>query len=230
MSRAAMSRAAAISRPATDRAPPGQRGRCRCRGGASPPRARGSSPRRGLTCNRARRRRPAASCPRPGPWPAEMRMCRIRLTARSVEPSCCLPRAHIQPDDPAGLVRGVRPHPNPVAERLRLARHVHAAPVRIERPSMVDTADGGALVPPEIQGRAAMRAVLLQQPHPPGTVPVGNQVLAQQPYPRGRPPARESPPSGKFTADERTVVGHYPPPARSLGSVGYAGWARASNV
>ena len=100
-----------------------------------------------------------------------------------------LPRAQVGPDDPAGLVGGVRPHPHLVAERLRLARHVHAPPVGVERPPVVDAAQGGALVAPEVQGRAAVRAVLLQQPHPAGTVAVGNQVLAKQPDPAGAPPA-----------------------------------------
>ena len=97
-----------------------------------------------------------------------------------------LPGAQVGPDDPAGLVGGVRPHPHLVAERLRLARHVDAPPVGVERPPVVNAAQGGALVAPEVQRRAAVRAVLLQQPDPPGAVPVGDQVLAEQPDPDRR--------------------------------------------
>ena len=114
--------------------------------------------------------------------------CVVPLGAEVPERRHRLPGTHVGPDDPAGLVGGVRPHPHLVAERLRLAGHVHASPVGVERPPVVNAAQGGALVAPEVQGRAAVRAVLLQQPHPPGAVPVGDQVLAQQPDPGRRAP------------------------------------------
>jgi len=54
-----------VSRP---RGPRGRLGPRWCRGRASPLRAQGSSRPRELSRSRARPRRPAAPCPRPGPW------------------------------------------------------------------------------------------------------------------------------------------------------------------
>jgi hypothetical protein len=48
---------------------------------------------------------------------------------------------------------------------------------------VVHAADRAVLVPAEVQRRAAVRAVLLNQAHPPGGVTERDQVLAQQPHP-----------------------------------------------
>ena len=97
-----------------------------------------------------------------------------------------LARPEVGPDDAAGLVGGVGPHPDLLAERRRLARHVHAAAFGVVRPAVVDAAEGGVLVAAVVQRRAAVRAVLLHQADAPGGVAEGDQVLAQQPDPGGR--------------------------------------------
>ena len=97
-----------------------------------------------------------------------------------------LPRSEVGPDDAAGLVHGVGPHPDLLAERRRLAGHVHAAAFGVEGPAVVDAADRLIFVAAEVQRRAAVRAVLLHQPDPPGGVPEGDQVLTEQPDPGGR--------------------------------------------
>jgi len=61
----AVTRGKSVSRP---RGPPGRPGPRWCRGRASPRRARGSSRPPESSRSRARPRRPAAPCPRPGPW------------------------------------------------------------------------------------------------------------------------------------------------------------------
>jgi FtsX-like permease family len=97
-----------------------------------------------------------------------------------------LTRTQVGPDDAAGFVHRVSAHPDLLAERRRLARHVHAAAFGVEGPPVVDAADRLILVAAEIQRRPAVRAVLLHQPDPPGGVPEGNQVLPEQPDPGGR--------------------------------------------
>ena len=62
-----------------------------------------------------------------------------------------LPRPQVSPDDPAGFVRGISAHPDLLAERHRLTRHVHAPAVYVERPPVVHAANSGVLVPAEVQ-------------------------------------------------------------------------------
>ena len=106
--------------------------------------------------------------------------------------------SQVGPDDAAGLVHRVGPHPDLLAERGRLARHVDALAVHVERPPVVHAAQRRVLVAPEVQRRAAVRAVLLHQPDPAAGVPERHQVLAQQPHPRRRAArARGSPRTGR---------------------------------
>ena len=107
-------------------------------------------------------------------------------------------RPQVGPDDPARLVHRVGPHPDLLAERGGLARHVHAPAVHVERPPVVDAAERRVLVAAEVQRRAPVRAVLLHQADPPGGVAERHQVLAEQPHPGRRAArARGSPPSGR---------------------------------
>jgi len=62
-----------------------------------------------------------------------------------------LARAEVGPDDAAGFVGGVGAHPDFLAERGRLAGHVHAAAVGVERPAVVDAADRCVFVAAEVQ-------------------------------------------------------------------------------
>ncbi len=118
-----------------------------------------------------------------------------------------LARAHVGPDDPARLVHRVGLHPHLLAERRGLAGHVDALAVHVERPPVVHAAQRRALVAPEVQRRAPVRAVLLHQADPPPRVTERHQVLAEQPHPGGR---------AARLRDLRRQAGRRPVPAQQL--------------
>ena len=118
-----------------------------------------------------------------------------------------LARPQVGPDDAAGLVHRVGLHPDLLAERGRLARHVDALAVHVERPPVVHAAQRRVLVAAEVQRRAAVRAVLLHQADPAAGVAERHQVLAEQPHP-GRRAAR--------LGDLGRQAGRRPVPAQQL--------------
>ncbi len=109
--------------------------------------------------------------------PGEVR--RRRATLRGPEES---------PDDPARFHRWEGPRADLVreAQLLRLIQHVHAAPVDVELPAVVDAAQSAVFVPPQEERGLPVRAALVEQPDAPPRVAKSHQLLAQQFHARGR--------------------------------------------
>jgi hypothetical protein len=69
---------------------------------------------------------------------------------------------------------------------FRLVRHVDAVALAAVLPAVVHAAQALLFVPAEEQGRAAVRAVVLDQPDLAGRDAEGDEVLAEEPHADGR--------------------------------------------
>ena len=133
-------------------------------------------------------------------------------------------RAHVRPDHAVDVAARVRAGPHLVPERAlrRHARHVDAAADHVELPAVVDAAEPALLVATVEERRAAVRAVLGDEPDLAPAVAEGDQVLAEQPHllrravgrgqlvrgQAGHPVLAQQPAHGRATADptEKLVV------------------------
>ena len=103
--------------------------------------------------------------------------------ARPLESWRCrhsLARAHVGPDDPSHLDRGVRLQMDLVAERLGLVHLVHTVAGNVVLPPVVDTAQARLLVASEPEGRATMRTEFVYQADAAGGIPKTYQTLAEE--------------------------------------------------
>src|SRR5439155_19911596 len=100
-----------------------------------------------------------------------------------------LPRPHVRPDDAVALDTWIRPRSDLRLEAaLRgLTRHIDARAFAVELPAVIHAAKPFLLVSSEEEGRAAMGAVVLNQPDSSGRHAEGDEVLAEQTDAHGRP-------------------------------------------